>query len=206
MSTIQTVQIHCPSCSEIFSLNQHVLVNPSHDPIERAQLLTGDLFNTICPHCGHQQIIAYNTTYHDTKQKFMVTLRADRSKPTGIMVLPGVAMRVEYTLSDFVERVRILDKGLDDMSFELFRLVLRAQLQRQFPDKPPTRLRFQALENDQMFLQVQGSEQIQVPYASYQSIADKVKAAGYPSKYLGFLHLDAEWVQSSGITEVLSQK
>ena len=202
MSQTHTIQFTCPSCNQTYEVTQYRLVDPNNDPACREKFLTGELFQTTCPHCQHQQIVAYDSMYWDSQKKFAVRLR-DKNAPSTVALIPQHTLREEYTLHAYIERVRILDAGLNDMAFELFRTILLNQLKKQYPDKQISSLRFQALEDNSLYLQIQGEEQIRVPYESYKSIEDKVTSSKLIRDVTGYLHLDPEWVMHSGIAAVL---
>lgn len=205
MSQTHTIQFTCPSCNEAYDVTQYSLIDPNNNPEDRTRFLTGELFMTTCPHCQHQQLVAYQSLYLDSEKKFAVHLR-EQNAPSTVALLPDHILREEYTLHAYIERVRILDAGLNDMAFELFRTVLLNQLRRQYPDKQITMLRFQTIENDNLYLQIQGDEQIRVPYESYKTVEDKVKASGFDMETAGYVHIDGQWVNQSGIIQALQNK
>ncbi|MGM9631424.1 CpXC domain-containing protein [Butyricicoccus sp.] len=206
MSNRHTISFTCPACRRAFTMTQWTNISPDDDPAIRKHVMTGDLFHHTCPHCGKRMMIAYNCLYQDRHKKFAVSLQADRSRPAVTPLLPGYQMRLECTLASFVERIRILDAGLDDMAFELYRTVVLAQVRRQHPERTVTSLRFDAVEGDDIFLQAGQSEQVKLPLSSYQNIADKVKKSGFHPKVSGYLTIHSKWVQQSGILDVLKKQ
>lgn len=205
MSSRHTISYTCPACEQTFSLPQWVNISPNDAPELRKHVMTGDLFHHICPYCGKHMMIAYNCLYQDSSKHFAVSLHVNRREAAVTPLLPGYQMRLEHTLPSFVERIRILDAGLDDMVFELYRTVVLAQVKKQHPDRTISSLRFDAVEGQDLFLQVSQSEQIRLPLSSYQNLADKVKRSGFHPKVSGYLHIHGRWVQQSGILDVLKK-
>lgn len=202
MSVSQIISFCCPACQAAFPLTEWITITPD-DPVMREQVLTGTLFHTVCPHCGKHMMVAYNCLYQDNARRFAVSLRANSRQPAVAPLLPRYRMRLERTLPAFVERVRILDAGLDDMSFELFRTAVLTQVRRQFPDKPIDAVRFDALEQQDLYLQISQTEQIKLPFAAYRRVEEKVKRAGFHPKVSGYLHIHGKWLEQSGILNAI---
>ena len=206
MSSRHTISFTCPACRRMFTIIKWTTISPNDDPAIRKHVMSGDLFHHICPHCGKRMMIAYNCLYQDRQKKFAVSLQADRNQPAVTPLLPGYQMRLERTLLSFVERVRILGAGLDDMAFELYRTVVMTQVKRQHPERSVLSLRFDAVEGDDIFLQAGQTEQVRLPFSSYQNIADKVKKSSFHPKVSGYLTIHGKWLQQSGILDALKQQ
>ncbi len=184
-------------------MTKWIHISPDDDPALRKHAMTGALFQRTCPHCGKHMTIVYNCLYQDRRKKFVVSLCADRKQPAVAPLLPGYRMRLECTLPAFLERIRILDAGLNDMAFELYRTVVLTQVRRQYPDRPVTSLRFDAVEGDDIFLQASRTEQVKLPLSSYQTIAERVRQSGFRPKVSGYLSIHGKWVRQSGILDIL---
>lgn len=204
MSIRNTISFRCPACDKTFPITQWVTILPTEDPPLRARAMNGDLFHCTCPHCGKHMMVAYNCLYRDLDKRFAVSLHANRNLSAVAPLLPGYQMRLEYTLSAFVERLRILDAGLDDMAFELFRSLLLVQVRRQYPGRTINSLRFETIERDSLYLQLSQTDQIKLPLSAYRSIRDKVKVSGFQPKVGGYLHIHGLWVKQSGILDAIS--
>lgn len=202
MSDCRTISFTCPFCETAFPVTQWIRMEPQSDPALRAHIMTGHLFQCDCPSCGKHIVISYNCLYQDTEKKFAVSLLAANSQTPVAPLLTGYRMRLENTLPDFIERIRILDAGLDDMAFELFRTVLLTKLRQQEGQKMPA-LRFDCVDDTHIFLQASPTERIKLPFSSYQTIADKVITARFRPKISGYLKIHGKWVKDSGIIQVL---
>ena len=118
-------------------------------------------------------------------------------------------MRLEHTLQDFVERARILDAGLDDMALEMMRMVLLAQIQKKFPDKHITSLRFDSVQNDEIYFQIDPKnprDQVKIPMPHLWRMEDQLKDSGLRPKLAGYVVMNGRWVQQSGILNCLLPK
>ncbi len=202
MSIRHEISFRCPDCQTAFPLTQWSTITPD-DPAIYKEVRTGELFRTVCPHCGKHMTVVYNCLYRDSAKHFAVSLQASSKQQAVAPLLPKYRMRWERTLPAFLERVRILDAGLDDISFELFRSAVLAQVRRQFPDKPIDRIRFDALEDGELFLQISRTEQIKIPFSAYQNVEDKVRQSGFSPKVSGYLHIDGKWLEQSGLLQAL---
>lgn len=209
MSNRQTVSFTCPNCEQPFDFPQWNLIYAEKEPEIAQKAKDGSLFRNTCPHCGKSMLIAYDCLYGDRKKNFIVTLQADRKRGGITPIVPNCRLRIEYTLASFVERIRILDAGLDDMALEAFRTILLTQLRRQYPEKHITDLRFDSVGKDDIFFQVDinhPNEQIKVALAHFWRIEDKIRDGGFRPDTQGYLHIHGDWVKNTGILNALLPK
>lgn len=199
----QTVSFTCPHCEQPFDIQQWSIIYADDDPKITKQAHNGTLFRNTCPHCGKSMMIAYNCVYSDKQKHFLVSLQANRDQAPITPIIPNYKLRIEYTLSAFIERIRILDAGLDDLAFEAFRTLLLTQVRTKHPDKNITFLRFDSLVNDNIYFQLSTdpSDQIKVPLAAFWRIEDKIKAGGFRPNVYGYLNVHGKWVEQSGILD-----
>lgn len=209
MPNRQIISFTCPDCNQPFDLPQWNLIYAEIEPDIAKKARDGSLFRNTCPHCGKSMLIAYDCLYGDRQKNFIVTLQANRGKGGITPMIPKCKLRIEYTLAAFVERIRILDAGLDDMALEAFRTLLLTQLRQKYPDKNISGLRFDAVVNDDIFFQLDSgnpNEQVKVGLAHFWRIEDKIRDGGFRPDIHGYLNIHGEWVKSSGILNALLTK
>lgn len=209
MSNRQTISFTCPNCEQPFDIPQWTLIYAEIEPDIAKQARDGSLFRNTCPHCGKSMLVAYDCLYGDQQKNFIVTLQTNREKGGITPLIPKCKLRIEYTLAAFVERIRILDAGLDDMAFEAFRTLLLTQLRQKYPDKNITSLRFDSVVKDNIFFQLDANtpnDQVKVGLAHFWRIEDKIRDGGFRPNTAGYLNIHGEWVKNSGILNALIAK
>ena len=196
MSKPHITNFTCPNCNTQFQIEQWNVINATKNPEISEKLLRGSLFYQTCPHCGTALHVLY-------------TCLPQRGKPAATPLMPHYTMRLEHTLPDFVERARILEAGLDDMALEMLRMILLAQIQKKYPDKQVTQLRFDSVQNDEMYFQIDPAnpqDQVKIPLPHLWRMEDQLKDSGLRPELSGYVVMNSRWVQQSGILNCLLPK
>lgn len=209
MSKPNTAQITCPQCGTAFEIEQWNVINAQKQPELREKIMNGSLFLQTCPHCGTRVHAAYTCIYSNDEKKFLVSFQPSEQEPAATPIVPNYTLRLEHTLLSFFERIRILEYGLDDLTIDMVRYLLTAQLSRQFPEKHITHLLFDNADNENIFFQYDSSnpsEQIQIPLATIWRYEDQLTNSGFRPNIQGYITVDDKFVQESGILNCLMPK
>lgn len=209
MSKPSTAQMTCPKCGSTFEIEQWNVINAQKQPELREKIMNGSMFLQTCPHCGTRVHSAYTCIYSNDEEKFLVSFQPTAEEPAATPLVPQYTMRLEHTLLRFLERIRILEFGLDDLTIEMVRYLVTAQLARQFPEKHITHLLFDNTDSENVFFQYDSSnpsEQIQIPLATIWRYEDLLTRSGCRPNITGYVTVDAEFVQKSGILNCLIPK
>lgn len=209
MSKPNTAQITCPQCGTAFEIEQWNVINAQKQPELCEKIMNGSLFLQTCPHCGTRVHAAYTCIYSNEEKKFLVSFQPSEQEPAATPIVPNYTLRLEHTLLGFFERIRILEYGLDDLTIDMVRYLLTAQLSRQFPEKHITRLSFDNADNENIFFQYDSSnpsEQIQIPLATIWRYEDQLTNSGFRPNIQGYITVDDKFVQESGILNCLMPK
>ena len=77
-------------------------------------------------------LAVYPCLYHDISNQFMVWLWPEEEQPPRAQFDPlaGYTLRIVDSLNSFREKINILERGLDDRTVEIMKLLLFAQLNR----------------------------------------------------------------------------
>jgi len=129
MSLLDEITVICPRCG----LSKHVgvfrSINATNDPNLKQLLLEGRLNWQTCESCGNGFQLIADLLYHDIPKTFMVSLddpaRDVRQLSTRKELTPFVrdyVLRIVGSHAQFVEKIRILEDGLDDTAVELLKL------------------------------------------------------------------------------------
>ena len=127
--------LNCPRCGAAFEVEAVAAINTERDPELKERLLSGELFIRECPHCGARTLAKFPLLYHDPAEKLMIWL-SDGSADTEARMQAAVAGndfegytgRIVDTPGALIEKVKIFDAGLDDISLEMAKFVTRQEL------------------------------------------------------------------------------
>jgi hypothetical protein len=130
MSASSEISVTCDVCGTTQTVTTWDAVNATVNPDLKARLLDGELNKFVCGTCGWSTGIVYPMLYHDMPSRLMVWLQPSSANPEKVS-LPMGSFIAEYTLrlvdsrNDLVEKVLLLDEGLDDRVMEFLKLSLR---------------------------------------------------------------------------------
>ena len=124
MSKSRLVTYACPYCGKDFEATIYDMINVEEDPDLRDACVSGDLFRVSCPHCKKEFMNQFPLVYIDKPHRFVLWLSNDLpgssllqiSKPLSDI---GYTLRRCPTLHEFVEKIEILEDGVNDVLVEL---------------------------------------------------------------------------------------
>lgn len=133
MSKERTESFTCPVCGHQGEFTLWESVNVDLDESLREKVLTGELFDWICPSCGQRIHIKYGTLYHDMKHQFMIFYDPSDDAteikkieiPEMFTNLGDYKYRQVLTENDLREKIMILETGLSDVAIEYAKYTLR---------------------------------------------------------------------------------
>lgn len=131
------MKVSCTKCGTGYDAPVYRSINAGTDPGMKARVMSGELFVSTCPHCGERRLLTYPLIYQDPSQNLLICLSPE---PISIEGYQGTARRVT-DVGSLIEKVKIFDAGLDDMSLELAKFVTRQEM-----GKKDARLKFLRLE------------------------------------------------------------
>ena len=141
MSRTSEISIRCSRCGSLFKAERYDSVNVSLDPSLKDKVLDGSLFLKECPHCGSEALIPGNTLYHDQNEKLMVWVTGGDSaleeqvKKGYEDLLKGYVLRFVTDSGSLIEKVKILDSGLDDVVMEMCKYVTAMEIAGKMKDR-----------------------------------------------------------------------
>lgn len=119
----------CSRCGKQTVTRVYTNVNVGDNPELRELALSGSLFLWECPECGAKNLISSPLLYSDPDQKFIVCFSQSPISAEGD--IPGYVARQVPTVGAFIEKVKILSSGLDDIAMELCKMVTCQELGKQ---------------------------------------------------------------------------
>ena len=134
MTMIREMPVQCPDCGKDGRATIHSSVNVGLYPSLKEQLLSGELLRWQCEGCGARRLNAYPVLYHDMSRGIMIQWMSAPYAPTLqslAAALPSEAdcrqfkalrsdyrFRVVREFDDLIEKIRIMEAGLDDRAIE----------------------------------------------------------------------------------------
>jgi len=132
MSPRTTRVFQCLCCGQAQEVQVWETVNVSLHPKLKPKLLSGELFDFACKHCAHDAELQYPLLYHDMKRRAMFWLVPAGTRPGDAIGFPGpkglysgYILRLVRDFNELIEKILLLDAGIDDRLMELFKLHVR---------------------------------------------------------------------------------
>jgi DNA-directed RNA polymerase subunit RPC12/RpoP len=204
MSTSHYETITCPSCGTEQDFEVWDSVNGSQDPDLKEQLKKGELTRLVCENCSSSVVVNFDILYHDMEQKIMVLLRYPDENgdipdfddsANGLIRAMGddYVLRSVYSFPDLLEKIRIFDDGLDDVTIEILKYLF--SISNQF--EPDDIILYEGIEaNDKdeeqiVLIRPQGSE-----FVSYHYPLNKMDILDEPRRAVNLAELKQQdmWI------------
>lgn len=125
MSKTRDINYKCPYCGKEFNISIYDRVDIKEDPDLHDRCLSGEIFQHECPQCHESFLVQNNLLYIDIDHKFVLMVvdesmrEADLSSLAKPLDEAGYRLRRCVTVKDFVEKIMVLEDGLDDVAIEL---------------------------------------------------------------------------------------
>lgn len=128
----KTVSVTCPKCMSGGQFQTHSFINITKTPELRDDILNRSIFTYDCPVCKGKTLVAYDSTYIDTENKFAVALLTDElsEKIEGISA-KEYKIRIVHSINSFIEKIMLFEDGIDDRVCELCKLFLEESYEEQ---------------------------------------------------------------------------
>jgi hypothetical protein len=131
VSVTGTVSVVCPGCGTTHECKLVQSINARTAPDDKQRLLAGEL-NTCACACGRRMQLAATVVFHDPDADvlYQVCLGAEAEVAEAEVLMRSVggagARRIVPSLNALVEKVKLLDAGLDDRAIEMTKVLLLA--------------------------------------------------------------------------------
>ncbi len=122
MSSCHTEFIPCSHCGHKGDYIVWDSVNTERNPELADKVKDESLFAWTCPHCGHKETVWYPCLYHDMKRRFMVYYCDDpKIDVPRDLKGQGYLLRLTRTPEEFIEKILVLEQGLDDRAIAMMK-------------------------------------------------------------------------------------
>jgi hypothetical protein len=126
-----TVRVRCPGCDREQECTLVQSINTDVDAAQKAKLLAGEL-NVLACACGRTSQLAATVLFHDPKAAFwcQVCPGGDAAMAAGEAAFrasgTGGTQRLVPSLNALIEKVKLVDAGLEDWAVEMTKVLLLA--------------------------------------------------------------------------------
>ena len=130
MGVVGVVHVECPGCGRAQDVRLVQSINTRTDADAKQRLLAGEL-NVLACACGRITQLATNMLFHDPDVDYyarVVPDEAELAQAASLFRASGATgrQRLVPTPNALVEKVKILDAGLEDWALELLKVILLA--------------------------------------------------------------------------------
>jgi hypothetical protein len=128
---VGVTRVRCPGCGRETECKLVQSINPVTDPSSKAQLLAGEL-NVLHCVCGRRTQLAATVLFHDPAAAYwcQVCPGGEQAMAQGEVAFraagAGGTQRLVPSLNALIEKVKLLDAGLEDWAIEMAKVLLLA--------------------------------------------------------------------------------
>lgn len=208
-----TAKAVCPSCGEASEIPVYSGINVAEEPELKPKVKDGSLFLWECPHCGKTNLAAGQTIYHDPEERVLIWLLPPGSVPEDKVrmveaslsgaaeTLEGYVFRRVEDVGSLIEKVNILDAGLDDIAVEMCKYVTKMEMAgkdggKAVLDAPFKFFRIDGPDNELTFTYPSGGamQGVQVGFNVYEDCAGILRRNPSIKPSGGFPVIDQDWI------------
>ncbi|MBQ7960256.1 MAG: CpXC domain-containing protein [Clostridia bacterium] len=134
MTQKKTITVNCPACFEDSSFEIYTAIDAKSSPELKEKIFNRDIFKFSCRECGEEILVAYDCTYTDEENKYIVALLSDEKENSDSnMTVDGYTLRIVRSINEFVEKLALIEDGIDDKVTELYKIMLEDQFEDERP-------------------------------------------------------------------------
>lgn len=192
-----TARVTCPACGTSHDSELVQSINTQTNPKDKERLLAGELNVLECRTCGKRTQLAATVLFHDPDAHYycQVVPGGDKAmdEAAAAFAASGVSgtLRLVPSLNALVEKVKLLDAGLEDWAIEMTKALLLASI-----GELDRVLLFESIDRDAGVLrwvifneEGRSPERVSSPIAAYEKLATRTQSKPPASE----LRIDRAW-------------
>ena len=207
----------CSKCGQQNTVTVYRSINIAENPELKDKVRDGSLFLWECPHCGQVNLARYETLYHDPAARLMVWLipegEISESQMQAITMhtkaMGGYTLRRVNDMGSLMEKVLVVDAGLDDVVLEMCKYVTKMEM---LQKSVPAEQRDEFLATEFHFYRSEGEDEnrvltfmyafdgqmlgVNIGWNVYQDCAGILERNPQVRPDEGFAKVDADWLNS----------
>ncbi len=128
MSSFLQTTAQCTRCETDFPVRQYASINITRDPDLKKKLLSREIITFSCPSCGARSEVPHDILYHDMERRIMIMLATKDGQGVASIATPALdfsaemlshhRLRIVTQWDHLIERITVIDAGLDEFVFE----------------------------------------------------------------------------------------
>ncbi len=127
MTQWKKTTVGCPACLEDCEFTICSFIDIAEDPDLKESIFDRSLFRFTCPECGEEILVSYSCTYFDSDNNFMVALIPEKDDSS--LETDCYTLRIVRSINEFVEKIALMEDGIDDRIIELYKIMLEDQFE-----------------------------------------------------------------------------
>lgn len=182
----------CYKCGNDFNAGEIHTIDLSRNPALKSGVMDGSLFVHRCPHCGADNLTPEPVLYHDPEHRLLIAYTSAALSSDG---LENYICRRVSSIGDLIEKVKVFDAGLDDVSLELAKYITCQEMHK---DVALKFLRIDGADGEIIFTYPYDGkmEMIEVGHNVYSDCQGIVSRNGVmQERSKGLVKVDQEWIR-----------
>lgn len=188
MSEERTLVIECPKCHARLEYDIIDCIDSETNAFHKLSLMNQKLFEVKCPHCQVLSDFYYDFVYRDRARKTLIYfVQEERAEGVAIATMLNRKMaeadgtrdydeqiRVVSNLDTLIEKINILDNGLDDRVVEIMKLMCMSNAIEELKDLDPQEI-YYVNHNGEHSFELQGTNGTAIaafPNGMYQDVSE----------------------------------
>ena len=182
------LSITCPQCRKNFNFTTYPAIDTKDDVMWAEKVRTGEAFLGKCPHCGWETHYDYSFLYKEREKNFLMYYAAnEEAYKSGYAMMTGHdpmvdwdkisswTRRVVTSREDVLEKLMILDDGLDDRIIEILKALAFVSLHQHQPELSVDTVLFDRGSDGNHYFRFSEKEKVVAAYAFERPMYERVK-------------------------------
>ena len=178
----------CPQCGKTFPVLSYEVIDTGKDPSMKEKVRTGEAFAASCPFCGWHTRFDYSFLYWEEDTKTLIyyanskeLYEAAYRRMTGRTggadweSIKSWKRRVVTSRNDLLEKLLILDGGLDDRIIEIMKGLAFVSLKQNRPDVEVDTVLFDQGNDGNHYFRFSKKEKVEAAYVFERSLYEKIR-------------------------------
>ena len=182
------LSITCPQCHGTFTFTTYPAIDTKDDGMWAEKVRTGEAFLGKCPHCGWETHYDYSFLYKEREKNFLMYYAANEEDyKSGYAMMTGHDSMVDWekisswtrrvvtSREDVLEKLMILDDGLDDRIIEILKALAFVSLHQHKPELSVDTVLFDRGSDGNHYFRFSEKGKVVAAYAFERPMYERVK-------------------------------
>lgn len=183
----------CPKCGKEFNFLRYDVIDTGKDPLMKEKVRNGDAFYAACPFCGWSTHFDYPFLYREEDTRTLIYYANSKEiyeaayyRMTGSTngaeweQIKDWTRRVVTSRNDFLEKLLILDGGLDDRIIEIMKGLAFVSLKQNQPDVEVDTVLFDQGNDGNHYFRFSKNDKVLAAYAFERPLYNQIRQGLMP--------------------------